>query len=137
MHVYKVEDEWKQRKQTFVEVEVLDNDSGQAVNGNGPLIKTLRARQIVARWDEHVVEQERHEEQQREQRERYRREDEERERQRLERLREQQEKDDRLYGLLESIGIPRSMITLNSYEVRIARYNLDEHLKGGEVNDNG
>lgn len=137
MHVYKIEDEWRQRKQTLVEVEMLDNDTGERQNTNGDAIKTIRARQIVARWDEHVVEEERHVAERRELDERNRREREERQRQQEERLREYEETNDRIYEALANIGVPRSMITLNSYEVRISRHNLDEYLRGGVDNDNG
>jgi hypothetical protein len=133
VHVYKVEDEWRRRKLTLVEVEVLDNDTGNPLNGNGPVIKTLQARQIVARWDEHLIEKGRHDEIQRERDERYRKINEERLRQQEEERRKREEMDSRIYEELESIGIPRSMVTLRSYEIVISRHGLDELLKGGEA----
>lgn len=134
MYVYKVEDEWRQRKQTLVEVEVLDNDTGES---NGNVIKTLRARQIVARWDEHVVEQERHRAREDERRRVQCERNEEIQQQREERERVEKESRERIYVELESIGIPRNTVTVNSYEVRISRHRLDELLKGGVNNHNG
>ena len=126
-HVYTVEDEWRQRKQNLVECVLLDSESGEEIE-NGR-VRTLRARQIVAPWSEHLVEKARHEEKRRKQNEEREARLAEQERVMEERRQERIDKDNEIYELLEDAGIPRHIVTLNSYEVRIQRYRLEEVLK--------
>jgi hypothetical protein len=48
------------------------------------------------------------------------------EKQRAENERIRKEAEENIYSALEKIGIPRNIVTLNSYEIRIPRYRLEE-----------
>jgi len=75
------------------------------------------------------VEKARHEEKRRKQNEEREARLAEQERVMEERRQERIDKDNEIYELLEDAGIPRHIVTLNSYEVRIQRYRLEEVLK--------
>lgn len=138
--VYKAESTYSGKRKTLVECYLLDEDGNREINPrtNEPREAiTVRAREIVATWSEHLVERERHQRAENERQERWRREDEER-RQRLEReeaerkrnleLKQAKENAEKevIYAALASLGIPRDVVTINSFEIRIARYGLEE-----------
>jgi hypothetical protein len=130
--VYKVNSPYSTKKRTLVEFVLLEEDGSRKVNprtGNDWPIQTAPARQIVATWDEHLVERDRHMEKQRARQDRHEQQLREQE-ERIERERAQRAlRDQKVYEALASIGIPKDIVTLNSYEVRIARYGLEAMLE--------
>jgi len=122
--VYQLESDFKQKRTSLVEVQRLNDDG--TPDENYPYPYTITAPQIYATWEEHVVEQERHEEKKRlreqEEKERWERirvqQEERAERRRkeqAERQRVENERREKVYAAFESVGIPRNLI-LFSYD---------------------
>jgi hypothetical protein len=144
LHVYKVEGEYsRSKRQTLVECVLLDAETGEPLinprTGEQYPVKTIRARQVVATWQDHLIEAERHEEAARKRREeqdrywaehqeRLRKQAEERQRELEEQRRIQEEKDNETYAILDSAGIPRDLIMMYPSYVRIERDGLLEEV---------
>jgi hypothetical protein len=137
LHVYKLEDQFSTKKKSYVEVVQLDEDGNRVTDHNDEElpIKTITARQLYTTWGEHLVEREKYRQETEERRAYQRRLDEQQEqRQReyeeqLKRERmEEERKKERILQKLEEIGIPRDVVRIDSYAIRIDRIHLERRL---------
>lgn len=128
LFIYQLESPYKRKRISLVEVQKLNDDG--TPNEAYPYPCTIEARQIYATWDEHVIEQERHEERQRkhkeeqdryyaEVRERQRKRDEEYRKVAEERRRIEAERRQRIEAALSFAGIPLNNVTVGYDGIRI------------------
>lgn len=143
LHVYKLDDQFSSRKRSYVDVVPL-TDEGERQTDQHDVelpIKTISARQLYTTWEEHLVERAKYMKETEERRTIQRRRDEERERKqqeyqeqlKRERLEEERKKE-RFLIQLEEAGIPRDVVRIDSYSIRIDRFQLERRLKLAEQN---